>query len=491
MNKVVLATLLACTMIASGVSCALAQTAAPASAPAAQGAQPVNLGAQPAAAQCALPDAEYTEYTNAINQSNPQVKAAGIEKYLTDFPTSACPDIRLDTMVRLMDAYSGLDAAKTVSTANKVLALDPTNMRALTYEAYFGKAGADAMTDPAAKQAALDAAAVYAQKGLAAPKPATVTDADFKKMQSTAFPIFYNVIGDAAFNKKDNATAIDAFKKELASVPLAATQQPGSVLLDTYYLGEAYYQSTPPDYLNCAFYGSRAVAYAPQAMKTQMSIIPQYCYKKYHDVMDGYDALVAAATANLNPPDGLFASIKPGLTPAEKIHNIIVGTSDLSTLATEDKEMIFQLGSPDDAAKVWDTIKGKSVQIPGALIITSSPTVLTAAVTDDAKQSKTADFTFNMTPPEPVADLKPNATPAQKLAYKKEVAAAQAKADAITAATAVGQTVTLTGTYDSFTPNPVQIIMKDGDVVLPKAAAKPGATKTATPAHRTTPAAKK
>ncbi len=491
MKKEVLATLLACTVIASGVSCALAQTAAPA-APAA--AQPVNLGAQPAAAPCALPDAEYTAYTNAIAQSNPQAKAAGIEKYLTDFPTSACPGVRLSALVELMTAYSAYDTTgtKILDSAARVLQLEPANLRALTFEAYLGKKAADALPDGSpAKQAALDAATVYAQKGLAATQPTTLSADDFKKMQSTAFPIFYNVIGDDAFLvKKDYATAIDAFKKELASVPVAATQQPGPYLVDTYFLGEAYSLSTPPDYLNCAFYASRAVAFAPPANKTVMSPYAKWCYHKYHDVDDGYDAMVAAATANLNPPDGFFATIKPGLTPAEKIHNIIVGTPDLSTLAIADKEMIFQYGSPEDAAKVWDTIKGKSFQIPGALVITSSPTVLTVAVTDDAKNAnpKIADFTFNMTAPDPIPDLKANATPAQKLAYKKEVAAAQAKADAIAAATAVGQTVTLTGTYSSFTQNPVMIIMSDGDVVLPKAAAKPAAKPT--PAHRTTPAKK-
>jgi hypothetical protein len=125
------------------------------------------------------------------------------------------------------------------------------------------------------------------------------------------------------------------------------------------------------------------------------------------------------------------------------------------------------------------------VQIPGALVVSSSPTVLKVAVTDDAKQSnpKTADFTFNMTPPEDIPELKDNATAAQKAAYKKAVDAAKAKADAIAAATAVGQTVTLTGTYDSFTPSPIQIIMKDGEVVLAKPAAKPAA-RPAAAAHR-------
>jgi len=489
MKKVVLASLLACAMNASGLSSALAQTApAPASQPSQPAAaQPVNLGAQAAAAPCSLPDAEYTAYTNGMNQSNPQAKATGIEAYLTAYPTSACPGIRLNTLEQLMAAYSGFDATKTLSAADRVLQLDPANLQALTFETYLRKQAADALTDPAAKQAALDTASGFAQKGLAATKPADIADADFKTLQGTAYPIFYSTLGEDAMGKKDFATAIDVYKKELAYVPPAATQQPGSVLLDTYYLGEAYSQSTPPDYLSCSFYASRAVAYAPAAAQAQMSPYAKWCYKKYHDADDGYDVFAASAKANLNPPDSLFATIKPGLTTAEKIHNIIVGTSDLSTLATEDKEMVFQFGSTDDAAKVWDSIKGKSVQIPGALVITSSPTVLTVAVTDDSKQAnpKVADFTFNMAPADEVPELKPTATPAQKLAYKKEVAAAQAKADAITAATAVGQTVTLVGTYDSFTPKPIMINMKDGDVVLPKAE-KPAATVHRATAHPAT-----
>ena len=477
MKKVVLTSLLACAVLALGLTTAFAQT-------------PVQLGAQAAPVQ--MPDAEYTVYNNAISQSNPQVRAAAIEDYLAKYPNSS---VKHDVLVALMSAYSAFDTtgSKILNSADRVLSLDPANMQALTYEVYFRKSNADSLTDPAAKQAALDATAGYAQRGLAAAKPAAMPVADFKKLQDISFPIFYSAIGDAAFNKKDNATAIDAFKKELTLLPLAATQQPGSVLLDTYYLGEAYSLSTPPDYLNCAFYASRAVAYAPENVKPQMSPYAKFCYKKYHDGEDGYDAIVAAATANLNPPAGLFASIKPGLTPAEKIHNIILTTSDLATLAIADKEMVFQFGSADDSAKVWDTIKGKSVQIPGALVVTSSPTVITVAVTDDAVHAKSADFTFNMAPPDTIEqpeEPSARATPAQKAAYKtklaeykKAVEEAAKKVDAIAAATAVGKTVTLTGTYDSFTANPIQIIMKDGNVILPKP------VKPAAPAHHAAPAA--
>jgi hypothetical protein len=294
------------------------------------------------------------------------------------------------------------------------------------------------------------------------------------------------VIGYAAFTKKDSATAIDAYKKELAFVPPAATQTAGAPLLDTFYLAEAYVQATPPDYLSCVFYASRVIAFAPDTFKQQAAVsgLPKYCYHKYHGPNDdGYDAVMAAATANLFPPDGFAASVKPAPTPADIVNQVIATTPDLSSLAVGDKEYILQNGTPEQAAKVWDLLKGKSYQLPDVLVIASTPTQLQVAVTEDAKQSKTADFTINLTAADPLPDEPKapaaSATPAAKAAYKTKLAAytkAKAQADAIAAATAVGATATVAGTYDSFAPNPIMITMKDGEVILPKAATpKPAA----------------
>jgi hypothetical protein len=203
------------------------------------------------------------------------------------------------------------------------------------------------------------------------------------------------------------------------------------------------------------------VAYAPANFQAIMSPTAKYCYHKYHGQNDdGYDGVVAAATANLFPPANFASTVKPAPTPADIVNQVIASTPDLSTLATGDKEFILQNGTPDQAAKVWDTVKGKAFQFPDVLVISSTPTQVLVAISDDAVQNKTADFTFNMAPPE---DLPEHATVAQKAAYQK-------KQDAIAAAIAPGQKVTLSGTFDSFTPNPIMIIMKDGDVVLAKAA---------------------
>jgi hypothetical protein len=473
MKKVVLASLLACAAIASGLPSAFAQ-------------QPVNLGTQPSD-QIQMPPVEYAVYNNAMTQTDPAAKAAGLEAYLTQFPQSA---VKVTVLETLMSLYSSLNnVPKTLDAADRILQADPSNLTALYAEAVLHQAAADALTDAAAKQAGLDTAASFAQKTLAAlagTKPAAVDDATFKTMQTNFTPTLYSVIGEDARTKKDMAAAIDAYNKELASVPVAQTQSPGLLLQDTYNLALAYLGSTPPDYLDCAFYAARFVTFAPEPYKTQYGNTGKYCYKTFHGGNDGYDAILAAAQANLNPPAGLLASIKPAPTPADIINGVFASTPDLGTLAPDDKEFILANGTPEQVAKVWDIIKGKTQEFPDVLVIASTPTQVQVAISEGAVQSKTADFTFNLAPSEDIPEPKPTATPAQKLAYKKAVAAAQTKAAAVAAATAVGNKVTLDGTYDSFIPSPIMIMMSGGDVVL----AKPAAAKPAAGAAHHTPAKK-
>ena len=425
----------------------------------------VNLGSnqQPAGGGVQMNPAEYNAYNSAITQTDPKAKAAALEAYLTAYPQSS---VKAAVLEQLMLAYSAFDPAKTLDAADRLLQVDPNNLRALTFETYFRLTGADSITDPAAKQVALDKAAEYAQKGLAVTKPADTSAADFAALQAQAKPVFYRAIAMAALNKKDTATAISNFKQELSSVPVADTTKPGPLLQDTYYLGLAYLQSTPPDLLNCAWYVSRFAAFAPEPYKTQMLPTAKYCYKRYHGGDDGFDAVLAAAQTSLDPPPTF--SIKPAPKPEDMAHDLVTSTpeADLPKLAISDREFVLANGKPEDAEKVWNTMKGKSVTIPDAIVIESSPTVLKVAVSDDAVQSKTPDFTFNMKAPD----------------EKLPPAAAKKLADDTAAATAVGQKVTLSGTFDSYTPKPIMIIMSDGAVVLPKkTTAKP------TPTHRPAP----
>jgi hypothetical protein len=370
-----------------------------------------------------------------------------LESFLQTYPNS---QVKNDVLQRLMLAYSAFDPAKTIDAANRLLQVDPNNLRALTMESYFGLQSAEQTQDPTAKQAALDKAAEAGQKGLAAPKPAGISDDDFNKLKQAADPVFHRAIATAALGKKDAATAVTQLKQSLSSVPVEQTKTPGPLLTDTYLLAQAYYQSTPPDALNCAWYATRAATFAPEPYKSQMMPLAKYCYKKYHGADDGFDTLVAASQQSLDPPATLSTTITPAPKPADIVKQVIASTPDLATLAVSDKEFILQNGSPDDAAKVWDTIKGKTVQFPDATVVSVSDTALVLSVSDDAVQSKTADFTVNLTAP-----LK---TPP-----------------------AVGDKVTVNGTYDSYTQNPIMITMSNGSVVEPKKApAKP------TPSHHRT-----
>jgi hypothetical protein len=421
MKKVVLASLLAVAGAGPLAHFGFAQTT-PAATPQAGG-------------QVQMSQEEYAAYNNANTQATPAAKAAAFEAYLKAYPQSA---VKADVLQQLLFAYSQSgDAAKTLDAADRLLQVDPSNLRALTFETYTRRTAADALTDQAAKTAALDVAAGYATKGLAATKPKDMPDDAFAALQANANPVFQSAIADDDLSKKDNAGAIAALKAEINAAPIEQTKTPSAVLQDIYTLAQAYYTSTPPDYANCAFYATRAAIYAPDALKPQIQPLASYCYKKYHGKVDGYDAVVAAAKDNLNPPAGF--TITPAPSPADIVSNLIATTPDLAALAISDKEYVLQNGKQADADKVFDTIKGKSVELPDVTVIAATADAVQVAVSDDAVQSKTADFSFTMK--EPLKTLP-----------------------------VVGTKVTLSGTYASYTQTPLLITMSDGVLVVKKPA---------------------
>ena len=424
MKKVVLASLLAVAGAATMVQPCFAQDA---SAPA----------AGQAGGQVSMSPEEYKAYNDADTAATPAAKAAGFEAYLKAYPNSA---VKKDALQKLMFAYSGTnDQAKTLDAADRLLQIDPANLTALTFEAFLRRQAADALTDPAAKTAALDKAAGYAQTGLSATKPKDVADADFEKQKSQATTVFEGVIGDDDISKKDFAGAITALKAEATGAPADATQTPGAVLQDVFFLGTSYLNSTPPDYLNCAWYTTRVVAYAGQYAAT-FQPTATYCYKKYHGNADGYDKLLALVKTSLTPPADLGTSVTAAPKPADIVANLVATTPDLATLAISDKEYVLQNGKPEDADKVFSTIKGKTAQFPDTVVVAATADQLQVSISDDSVQGKTADFAFNFAKP-------------------------------LTTVPAVGDKVTLTGTYASYTQSPLLITMSDAAIVPKKAPA--------------------
>ena len=386
---------------------------------------------QPSSGGIQMSQDEYAAYNKANSETTAAAKAADFEAYLKAYPNSA---VKADVLNQILfaDSQTG-DQAATLSAADRLLAVDPNNLRALTFEVYYRRADADKLTDPAAKQAALDAVAKYAQQGLNATKPKDMSDADFAALKTKTDPVFESALADADMAKKDNADAITTIKKEIDG-DKDDTTKPSPVLQDVYVLAQAYYTSTPPDYLNCAWYATRAAAFAPAAYKTTIEPLANYCYKKYHGSLDGYAAMQTAVQTNLDPPAGFTVTAAP--KPEDLVAQLVASTPDLATLALGDKETELQYGKPADAQKVFDSVKGKQVEFPNVTVVTATDSQLVLEVSDDAVASKTPDFTVNLK--EPVKTI-PQA----------------------------GDKVTVQGTYDSYTASPLMITMTDGSVVVP------------------------
>lgn len=436
MKKVVLASLLA---IATSTLCAAPFALAQAAAAPAGGAQQITI----------KDPAEYNDYSNAISQSSPAAKASAIEAFLTKYPNSV---VKPEMLEQLMATYQQANNPdKTVDAANRLLQIDPNNLRALAIAVYLKKAQAAAKTAQADQQPLLDDAAANAQKGLAAPKPASMADADYQKLKAATTPIFYSAIALDDQVKKDYAGAEDNFKKELQATDPAQTQQ-GPALNDTYLLGQAYAQQQPPDLKNAAWFLTRAAAYAPPAAKDQIDKAAQYYFKKFHGSMDGYDQVKQLVTQSILPPDSYNPTpAPPPPSPADQAAQVVASTPDLKTLNLNDKEFILFNGKPEDAGKMWDTMKEQTYAIPGK-VVSATPESVQLAVTDDAKASNTADFTINMKTP-------------------------------LTTAPQIGTNVTYNATFDSYTQNPKMIILKDG---APPAPEKKAPVRHTPVHHRTT-----
>ncbi|MGA9585212.1 MAG: hypothetical protein WBQ95_07780, partial [Terracidiphilus sp.] len=418
--------------------------------------------------------AEYNAYQMATTQSDPKAKAAAIEDFLTKYPQSVVKKTMLDMLI---DTYQQLgDMDKTVGAAQRLLQVDPSNLKAI-YISVFIKKNQCAKTSD---QQTCDDAAALAQKGLSASKPAGMSDEDWKKQTDATAPFFDSAIAvDDMVARKDPAAAVEEYRKELMLYPPDKTTS-GPALGDTLQLALAYVKlqlvdaqaardadtkskaapgdaalaaaakaakdKAGQDYLMAVWFFARAWNFAPANYKSQIEPQLEYYYKKYHGDLTGLDGLKTQAAATLFPPGTL--NITPAKTPQEQIHDLLASTSDLNTLALADKETVLSVGSKEDADKLWALLQGKETPVPG-IVIDSNANQIKVAVTQDAKDAKTADFIVNMKEPIP----------------EKEIPAVGSELKLLK-----DGGPELDGTYDNYTQVPAsataaasaQIVLKDG-----------------------------
>jgi len=402
--------------------------------------------------------AEYAAYQSATSQSDPKTKASAEESFLKTYPQTVVKQLVLDNLV---DTYWSLqDQDDTLNAANRLLQVDPNNLKATLYSVLIKK-GQCAKTSDAQ---ACDDGATLAQKGLTIPKPATTSDADWTKLTHVAYPIFHSAIAlDDVVSKKDYKGAQGEYASELKLYSDQESQSTG--LNDTLLLAQAFSQpGSSQDLKDAIWFYARVWGFAPPQYKAQIEPKLEYYYKKFHGSLDGLDDIKKQAAANVFPPSGF--SITAAKSPAEQIHDLVASTPDLNTLALDDKETILALGSQEDADKLWAVLKDKTTGVP-ATVIEITANQIKVAVSQDAKASNVADFVVN---------LKKPLTDAEVAQYPKgfEFKAAPA--------------AELAGTFDSYTKVPAtdttstsaQIIMRDGEVIP--------AEKKTTPARKPSPA---
>lgn len=429
--------------------------------------------------------AEYNAYTNAISQSTPQAKAQAIQAFLQQYPNSV---VKVDLLRTLMGVDQSVSTQATLEAAKQLNAADPTDLRALLVIVYLEHQQANGNIQQ------LDEAAADAQKGLSAPKEQCMSEADYEKTKDAATPIFYSAVGADDFAKKDYNGAVDAYTKEMQSYksPEQTTTMPAPI--DTYYLGQSYLDQNPRDLKNAIWFLVRAADFYPQA-KTQIESAAEYWYKKYHcSVTDascingnpapGFSDIeqLAAVPANIFPPASYNPTpAPPPPSPADLAHQAIANTAGCAgvtpapppaapdngtagaapapaapqtesapaapgsfpaactdalkkTLGLSDEEFILANGDQQDQQLIWSIMNGVTAEVPGVVVSAASDgTSVQLAVSQDAQQSNTADFTVNMKP-----------------ALKgREIPAAGAK-------------VSYVATFDSYTQKPLMITLKDG-----------------------------
>ena len=412
------------------------------------------LRAQDQGGQITIKDpAEYNAYQMFSTQTDPKQKASAGESFLEKYPQSVVKAAVLDA---LLDTYQQAgDPQKVVDTANKLLQVDPNSMKAILYSVMIKKQQCGQKSDVPT----CDDAAVMAQKGLQTPKPAATSDDDWKRMTTVAHPIFHSAIAlDAALSKKDFKLAQQEYTAELQMYTDEQSKSQG--LVDTLQLAQAYSQpGATQDLPKAVYLYARVWAYAPPQYKAQIEPKLEYYYKKYHGGLDGLDQLKEQAKNGEKLPPGT-PIITQAKTPAEQIHDLLASTPDLKSLALADKETVLALGSKDDADKLWALLKDQQTQVPGT-VIDADANSIKVAVTQDAKDTKTADFVVNLKKPLADADLN---VIQPGFEFKSATGGAQ-----------------LVGTYDSYTQTPATpttaqaavIVLRDGEYIPEKKKAAP------------------
>ena len=389
MKKTILAMLQVAAVTAVAASVALGQAAATQAAPA-QAPAPKKEMKDPA---------EYNAYMSAEQQTDNAAKISGFEAFVTQYPNSTYKE---DALELLMGAYEkSKNQQKELDTAQRVLQVNPCNLRALAVSTYVKKS----MATGANAQQSLTEAGQTAEKGLqcvqTAAKPAETSDADWQKLKTQVTGIFNDAAGMSAYAAKDYAKAEQYLR--------AAVDADPTNLTDVYYLALADLTAGPTEKdVEGLFFIARASNLAQGAGKDQIAKFGKSKYTKYHGSDEGWsDLLAKTATTTLPAGDFTIKQYVPP-TPAEQAADL-VKSKKVEEMSFAEWQLVLSVGTPEDADKVWSALKGKPQQMQAHIISIDTTgktsTKLMLAGSQDDIDKKVADIDLTMSAVIPKKDM--------------------------------------------------------------------------------------
>jgi tetratricopeptide (TPR) repeat protein len=399
MKRILVAMLLVAAVTAvAQTAAAPAQSAPPQSA--APAAQTPAATPAPAPQKKEIKDpAEYNAYMGALGQQDAAAKISGLEAFLTQYPNSVMKE---DALELLMGSYQQTgNSAKTLETAQKVLQANPCNLRALALLAYTKQAMAQ--QGGAAAGQNLTEAGQYADKGLdceqTAVKPDGTSPEDFQKLKTQTAVIFNGASGVAAYQLKDYAKAQQRLR--------AAVDADPKNLVNVYTLARAYLEPGPTEKdVDGLFYIARSANLAQGSGKDQIAKYGKSKYTKYHGSDEGWNDLMAKA-ATATDPTGITITQYVPPTPAQQAHDIMA-SKKVEEMSFAEWQLVLSEGTPEDAEKVWTTLKGKPLQMVAHLLTidtTGKLTKMTLAGSSDDVDAKRADIDLTMAAALPKKDV--------------------------------------------------------------------------------------
>lgn len=361
---------------------------------------PSDVAPPPQARSSFSNPAEYDSYMAALNTKDPARRAQAMEVFIAWYPASV---LRTEAFEQAIAAWQAAgQPTKADVLGQKLLQIDPDNIRALANTAYVGRIKATG-----GDTTSLAAAVKAAERGLVVlpnwKKPVLLDDAAFAKAKEQLSAVFHGVLGFAALQAKD-------YEKARRYYVQAVAADPGN-LQDVYELAVSQLEGQPVDALGF-WYGARSIAMAKAAKNDAASQdIDRYVrsrYRVYKGNEEGWDDIVKRVVAGEKaPPENFRKSIPRQLTPPEQALAIL---EDRDPKQLSYAEWILVLSHRDvspankkAADTVWKAILDKQqngTRLKLAVrVVSATPERLGGAITDAAQAANVAEADIAMSRP--------------------------------------------------------------------------------------------